>query len=202
MIRNIMEEMRAALVMTASLVLLLCGAYPVTVFIVAQGFFPAKANGSIVYREGTAAGSMLIGQRFQRPEYFHPRPSAAGEGYDAVASGGSNLGPTSQRLMTTAKERVRRYRAENGLSETVPVPADAVMASASGLDPDISVGNAMLQVPRVAKARGWPVERVIMLVRAQTEGRTLGFMGQPRVNVLMLNLWLDRNEDGTMTGNG
>src|SRR5262249_15188982 len=134
----------------------------------------------------------LLGQAFSDPKYFHPRPSVAGNGYDASNSGGSNLGPTSQKLDVAIKERIAVYRAENSLSETDPVPADAVTASGSGLDPHISLRNAELQIPRVAKARGLGEEKVHELVRQNTDQRNLGVFGDPGVNVLQLNLALDQ----------
>jgi K+-transporting ATPase ATPase C chain len=133
----------------------------------------------------------LLGQGFADAKYFHPRPSAAGNGYDATSSGGSNLGPTSRKLNDAIKERVAAYRAENSLSETEPVPADAVTASGSGLDPQISLRNAELQTPRVAKARGLSEEKVRELVQQNTNTRDLGVLGDPGVNVLELNLALD-----------
>ena len=179
--------MRAVL----SLAVLLCGIYPFTIWLLAQGVFPARANGSLIFQDGKLAGSSLIGQGFAGAKYFHPRPSAAGRGYDGAASGGSNLGPTSKNLFDTIRRRVTEYRAENELSPGVLVPADAVTASASGLDPHISVKNASLQAPRVAKVRGISVASVIKCVETHTEGRDLGVFGEPRVNVLMLNLALD-----------
>jgi K+-transporting ATPase ATPase C chain len=134
----------------------------------------------------------LLGQEFADAKYFHPRPSAAGNGYDATSSGGSNLGPTSRKLNDAIKERIAAYRAENSLSETEPVPADAVTASGSGLDPDISLENAELQLPRVAKARGVSEDRVRQLVQQNIDGRNLGVFGEPGVNVLQLNLALDQ----------
>jgi K+-transporting ATPase ATPase C chain len=141
--------------------------------------------------DGNVVGSSLLAQGFAGPSYFHPRPSAAGLGYDAVNSGGTNLGPTSKKLIEDVKQRVADYRAENGLSSDTPVPADAVTSSASGLDPHISVRNATLQAARVAKARGVGEKDVLAKIGANTEGRTLGFLGEPRVNVLTLNLSLD-----------
>jgi K+-transporting ATPase ATPase C chain len=134
----------------------------------------------------------LLGQAFSDAKYFHPRPSAAGNGYDATSSGGSNLGPTSRKLDDAIKERIAAYRAENSLSETDPVPADAVTASGSGLDPHISLQNAELQIPRVVKARGVPEERVRELIRQNTNGRDFGVFGEPGVNVLQLNRALDQ----------
>jgi len=185
-------EMLKAVGMTAILAVIVCAAYPVAVFAMAQGLFSDRANGSIVHHQGTAVGSELLGQQFTGAKYFHPRPSSAGNGYDAAASGGSNLGPTSKDLMDTVQERVRNYRAENNLPDTVPVPADAVTASASGLDPHISVRNALWQAPRAAKARGLDVSVIEEEVAKHTESRTLGIFGEPRVNVLMLNLALDK----------
>jgi K+-transporting ATPase ATPase C chain len=133
----------------------------------------------------------LLGQAFSDPKYFHPRPSAAGNGYDATSSGGSNFGPTSQKLKNAIQERITAYRAENGLGESEPVPADAVTASGSGLDPEISLRNAELQVARVTKARGLSEEKVREFLQQNTHGRDLGVFGDPGVNVLQLNLALD-----------
>jgi K+-transporting ATPase ATPase C chain len=189
--QNWMKELRISLVAVLSLAVILCGLYPATVWVLAQGLFPAKANGSLIVRSGTTLGSSLIGQSFSGPEYFHPRPSAAGQGYNAVRSGGSNLGPTSKKLVDAVRQRAADYRAENSLSPEALVPADAVTASASGLDPHIILKNALLQMPRVAKARGLDGMAVRKLVEAYTEERDLGILGEPRVNVLMLNLALD-----------
>jgi len=177
---------------TLVLAIVCCGLYPLVVFGIAQALFRDKANGSlIVDQDGTVRGSKLLAQGFTADKYFHPRPSAAGNGYDAASSGGSNLGPTSQKLNDAIKDRVAAYRKENGLSETEPVPADAVTASGSGLDPQISLRNAELQTPRVAKARGLSEEKVRELVQQNTDGRNLGVLGEPGVNVLELNLALD-----------
>jgi K+-transporting ATPase ATPase C chain len=176
---------------TLSLAILLCGIYPLLVWIVGQRLFPTESNGSLLVRKGTIVGSRLLSQGFTDPKYFHPRPSAAGQGYDAASSGGSNLGPTSKKLMDWVRQRVIDYRIENGLSADAMVPTDAVTASASGLDPHISVKNALLQAKRVAKARSLPVALVMEKIDAHTESRTLGILGEPRVNVLMLNLDLD-----------
>jgi len=190
-----LAELRRSLTAVALLAVLLCGLYPLAAWLLAQGLFPGRANGSLIVRDGTVIGSDLIGQRFSSPAYFHPRPSAAGEGYDAGRSGGSNLGPLSKDLFDTVRRRIDEYRAENGLSASVPVPADAVTASASGLDPHISLENARLQAPRVAKARGFAEAAVRELVEAAAKGRTLGFLGEPRVNVVRLNLALDGVRD-------
>jgi K+-transporting ATPase ATPase C chain len=178
---------------TLILAVVCCGIYPLVVFGIGQTLFHEKANGSlIVDNDGTVRGSKLLGQNFTAEQYFHPRPSAAGNGYDATRSGGSNFGPTSQKLNDVIEHRVDAYRKENGLKDTDSVPADAVTASGSGLDPHISVRNAELQVARVARARGLAAERVLELVRANTEPPDLGFLGEPGVNVLRLNLALDK----------
>jgi K+-transporting ATPase ATPase C chain len=170
----------------------ICGlAYPLAVTAIAQVGWRDKANGSLIERDGVVVGSKLIGQPFTSPEYFHPRPSAAGDGYDAAASSGSNFGPTNDDFLTTVADRVAAYREENGLGSTELVPVDAVTASGSGLDPEISVRNAELQAPRVAEARGIELDDVLALVEKHTTQRPLGFLGDPGVNVLELNLDLD-----------
>jgi K+-transporting ATPase ATPase C chain len=189
--KNLVAEFRAAIAATLLLAVLCCGIYPALVWAVGQGLFSGKANGSLVRVDGKVAGSSLLAQGFTAPKYFHPRPSAAGQGYDAVNSGGTNLGPTSKKLIEDVKQRVADYRTENGLAPDDRVPADAVTSSASGLDPHISVRNATLQAARVAKARGIGEKDVLAKVGAHTEGRTLGILGDPRVNVLELNLSLD-----------
>jgi K+-transporting ATPase ATPase C chain len=186
------SEIRGAVFATLILAVICCGLYPLVVFGIAQALFRDKANGSLIIDpDGTVRGSKLLAQGFTADKYFHPRPSAAGNGYDAASSGGSNLGPTSQKLNDAIKDRVAGYRKENGLSETEPVPADAVTASGSGLDPQISLRNAELQTPRVAKARGLSEEKIRELVQQNTDGRDLGVLGDPGVNVLELNLALD-----------
>jgi K+-transporting ATPase ATPase C chain len=189
--KNWLSEIWTSLLAVLSLAVILCGIYPVAVWLLAQGLSPAAANGSLVMRNGTVLGSSLIGQGFSEPKYFHPRPSAAGQGYDAVRSGGSNLGPTSKKLVDAVRRRLADYRAENNLDPDSMVPADAVTASASGLDPHISLKNAYLQAPRVARARGLSEMAVRKLVETYAEGRDLGIFGEPRVNVLMINLALD-----------
>ena len=189
--KDLVAEFRASIAATLLLTVLCCGIYPAVVWAVGQGLFSDKANGSLVRFNGKIVGSALIAQGFAGPAYFHPRPSAAGQGYDAVHSGGTNLGPTSKKLIEDVKQRVADYRTENGLPPDARVPADAVTSSASGLDPHISVRNALLQAARVAKARGIGEKDVLAKVGAHTEGRTLGFLGDPRVNVLTLNLSLD-----------
>ena len=191
MIKSIINELRISFIATVCLAVLLCGIYPALVWAVAQGLFHSQANGSLVSVKGQVIGSSLLAQRFAGPRYFHPRPSAAGDGYDAANSGGSNLGPTSQKLIAAVKERATAYRAENNLAPGVVIPVDAVTASASGLDPHVSVPNAFLQARRVAEARGLNEEAVRRSIAAHTEGRDLWILGEPRVNVLMLNLDLD-----------
>ena len=191
--KSMLSELRIAVVAVFSLAVVLCGAYPLVVWIVSQGLFPYEAEGSLIHRGGTVVGSELIAQNFTIPRYFHPRPSAAGiAGYDAGNSSGSNLGPLSKKLLDGVKARVEAYRADNGLSADAPVPADAVTASGSGLDPHISLKNALLQAPRVAQARRIGSDAVERIIRANTEGRDFGIFGEPRVNVLKLNLALDR----------
>jgi K+-transporting ATPase ATPase C chain len=190
-----LRELRTSFLAVAALAVVLCGVYPLTSWVLAHGLFPGKAAGSLIVRDGAVRGSSLIGQDFASPRYFHPRPSAAGKGYDAERSGGTNLGPLSKELVDAIAIRVAAYRAENGLPAGTPVPADAVTASGSGLDPHISVTNALLQVPRVAHARGLAEEDIRKMVAIWTEGRTLGFLGEPRVNVLRLNMALDGDRD-------
>jgi len=191
--KALLSELRTSLLLTAVFAVVLCGAYPVAVWLGAQAFFADKANGSLVVdRDGTVRGSALLAQNFSSEKYFQPRPSAAGTGYDALNSGGTNLGPTSQKLSDGIKAAVAAYRTANGLADGAPVPADAVTSSGSGLDPHISVANALIQAGRVAKARGLSPDKVRTLVAAYTEGRDLGILGEPGVNVLKLNLALDR----------
>jgi K+-transporting ATPase ATPase C chain len=166
-------------------------AYPLVVTAVAQIAWHDKANGSLIKQDGLTVGSSLIGQNFSDPKYFHPRPSAAGAGYDGLASSFSNLGPTNPDFLSSVQDRVAAYRQENNLPDSQEVPVDAVTASASGLDPDISVANAKLQAARVAAARGMTVDQILVLVDQHTTGRTWGFLGEPGVNVLELNLSLD-----------
>jgi potassium-transporting ATPase KdpC subunit len=191
--KEFFSNIRGAVVSTFVLAIVCCGLYPLIVFGISQALFRDKANGSLIIdRDGIARGSKLLGQGFVDPKYFHPRPSAAGNGYDAASSGGSNLGPTSQKLNDAIKERITAYRAENGLNESAPVPADAVTASGSGLDPHISLQNAELQIPRVAKTRDVSEDKLRELVRRHTDGRDLGVFGEPGVNVLQLNRALDQ----------
>lgn len=188
----LMKELKSAVLATLMLAILLCGIYPLVVWGLAQVVFPRQANGSLINSNGRVIGSSLIGQAFSGANYFHPRPSAAGaDGYDAASSGGSNLGPLAQKLMDQVSARVAAYRAANQVPPGTAVPADAVTASASGLDPHISVANAAMQAARVARARGIPENELSKIVRQVTEGPDLGFLGEPGVNVLRLNLALD-----------
>ncbi|HET8682583.1 MAG TPA: K(+)-transporting ATPase subunit C [Micromonosporaceae bacterium] len=202
------RQLLPALVMVLVFTIVTGGIYPLVVTGLAQGLFGGEADGSIVERDGHPVGSRLIGQAFTRAEYFHPRPSDAGDGYDGSGSLGSNLGPTNDKLLRGQaddpatpdadesyegiEQRTAAYRAENGLPAGMPVPVDAVTGSGSGLDPHISVANARLQASRVARERGVDVVAVQRLVDAHTDGRDLGFLGEPGVNVLELNLALDR----------
>jgi K+-transporting ATPase ATPase C chain len=205
MVRQLFPAFRATVVLAVLTGLL----FPLAITGIAQLAFPAQANGSLIRDAGgQVVGSRLIGQPFSKPEYFHPRPSAAGSGYAGEASSGTNLGPTSAKLIegipddpatkdvdesyAGVKQLVEAYRRENRLAPDARVPVDAVTRSASGLDPHVSLANALLQAPRVAAARGADAERVTALIRRHTEGRDLSLLGEPRVNVLELNLALDR----------
>jgi K+-transporting ATPase ATPase C chain len=187
-----LNELRPAIMITIIFTVLTGLIYPLAITGVAQAIFPSQANGSLIEGNGHVIGSELIGQSFSKPEYFHPRPSAAGtNGYDAAGSSGSNLGPTNPVLEKRLKESAALFRKENP-DYTGPIPADAITTSGSGLDPHISPANALAQAPRVAAARKWKPEQVIALVNQSTEERQLGLLGEPRVNVLKLNLALDR----------
>jgi potassium-transporting ATPase KdpC subunit len=188
MLKQLVPGFRMALVLTILTGLL----YPGMVTGLCQLLFPRQANGSLIVKDGRVVGSSLIGQSFTRPEYFHPRPSAAGnDGYDASSSGGSNLGPTSKKLVNRVRNDVEKFRKENPDYQG-PIPADIVTASGSGLDPHISPASAQAQAFRVAKARGISVEKMDRLIAQYTEAPALGFLGDARVNVLQLNLALDR----------
>lgn len=191
--KDFFSHIRGAVLGTLVLAVVCCGIFPLVVFGIAQVAFREKANGSlIVEKDGTIRGSKLLGQAFTADKYFHPRPSAAGaNGYDAASSSGSNLGPTSQKLNDGIKDRIAQYRKENGLTDSDSVPADAVTASGSGLDPHISLRNAELQAPRVARTRGASEQRVRELIQQNTDRRDIGILGEPGVNVLTLNLALD-----------
>jgi K+-transporting ATPase ATPase C chain len=165
--------------------------YPLAMTGIAQVLFPGQADGSFVKRDGRVIGSRLIAQDFTAPKYFQPRPSAAGTGYDAMDSSFSNLGPTSRKLIDRVRADVRRQIAQDPGLRLGSVPVDMVTTSGSGLDPDITLANARAQAPRVATARGMSVQRVLALIAQHTTGRQFGFLGEPRVNVLELNLALD-----------
>jgi K+-transporting ATPase ATPase C chain len=189
----LLSEIRSAALATLALAVVCCGAYPLVVFGLGQALFHEKANGSlIVDANGTVRGSRLLGQQFTADKYFHSRPSSAGNGYDASNSSGSNLGPTSRKLRDSIAQNLADYRSQNGLATNAPVPADAVMASGSGLDPHISPENAELQATRVAKARGLSEQAVRKLIRENTDAPGFGVLGDPGVNVLMLNLALEQ----------
>jgi K+-transporting ATPase ATPase C chain len=190
--KDFLCELRRAAFATLALVVVCCGLYPLVVFGLAQALFRDKANGSlIVDAGGVVRGSRLIGQPFTADKYFHPRPSSAGNGYDPTSSGGSNLGPTSQKLRDAIAQNITDYRTQNGMTTNAAVPADAVTGSGSGLDPHISSENARLQADRVAKARGLNLEKVRALIQENTDAADLGILGDPGVNVLRLNLALD-----------
>jgi K+-transporting ATPase ATPase C chain len=193
--KDMMRDLGTSVTATLILGVLLCGAYPAAVWAAAK-VFPFRAGGSLVEVGGKVVASELLGQGFTADQYFHPRPSAAGNGYDAANSSGTNLGPLSQKLVDAVKDRVEAYRKENGLEANAPVPADAVLSSASGLDPHISVKNAALQVKRVAKARGMREDTVRHFVEQNTQGRDLGVLGETRINVVLLNLALDQYPGG------
>ncbi len=200
------DELRPLAAVTAALVVITALLYPLAVTAVGQAVFNRQANGSLLTLGGKSVGSSVIGQSFSGAQYFHGRPSSAGDGYDAAKSSGSNLGPTSDKLINGVhdpanpegdfdglKDRVAAFRLENGLSSDVQTPADAVTASASGLDPHVSPATARLQIARVARARGAQEADIRALVDKYTEGPGLGFIGQSRVNVLKLNIALDKS---------
>jgi K+-transporting ATPase ATPase C chain len=190
---DVFKQLRPAIMMVVLATLVLGLGYPLAVTGVAQLIFPGKADGSLIANAGgTTIGSSLIGQNFTDPRYFWPRPSAAGDGYDAANSGGSNLGPTSQKLRDEVTQRASDLRQANKLAPDAEVPAELVTASGSGLDPDISPDSAKFQAQRVADARGMSLDSVMKLIDDNTQGRTLGVLGQPRVNVLELNMALDQ----------
>jgi potassium-transporting ATPase KdpC subunit len=182
------KNLITAVLMTIAMTILLGLVYPLVITGLAQVLFRDKANGQIIVRNGEAIGSRIIAQPFTQAKYFHPRESAAGNGYDAANSNGSQLGPTNQKLIDRVKNDVATLQQEN---PGQPIPVDLVTTSASGLDPDISPANAEFQIPRVAKARGVPESTVRDLVKKYTAQRELGLLGEPRVNVLELNLALD-----------
>jgi K+-transporting ATPase ATPase C chain len=203
LLKNTMIAVKVSVV----LALLVGIIFPVAITGISQLLFPSNSNGSLILKDGKVIGSRLVGQPFSKPDYFHPRPSAAGAGYAGEASGGTNLGPTSKKLIigqpddpatktvdesfAGVKQLAEQYRSENGLPADQLVPVDAVTRSGSGLDPDISTNNAILQAARVAKARNLPEQQVLDLIARLTEPRQLSLLGDPRVNVLMLNIALD-----------
>lgn len=189
--KTLFQEIKYSVIAILSLGILLCGIYPLMTWAVGQVFLSEKANGSLLMEENKIIGSALLAQGFTGRQYFHPRPSAAGGGYDAVSSGGSNLGPLSRTLNETVQRRVDGYRKENGLDPGIPVPADAVTSSGSGLDPHISPENALIQARRVARERGMSEKAMLQKIADHTEGRTLWVFGEPRINVLTLNCALD-----------
>jgi K+-transporting ATPase ATPase C chain len=186
------QHIRPAILGVILLTLLTGCIFPLSLFGVGRLLFHDQVDGSLLTRGGIVIGSQLIGQDFTRPQYFHPRPSAAGAGYDAVSSGGTNLGPSNPKLIEDIRRLAEEYRRSNGLPSDALIPIDAVTRSGSGLDPHISPANAALQVARVAQARALSEDAVRRLVNEHTQGRQLGFLGNPRVSILDLNLALDR----------
>ena len=190
--KNILIDLKNSIIATIVFAIVCCGIYPVAVWGMGKVLFPHQADGSLVTdKDGKILASTLIGQNYTSDKYFNSRPSAAGTGYDPTSSGGTNLGPTSQKLNDSIKAAVDAYRKQNGMAADAPVPADAVTSSASGLDPDISVDNAAIQTARVAKARSLPVDQVKALVDKYTVNPDLGILGERRVNTVKLNLALD-----------
>jgi potassium-transporting ATPase KdpC subunit len=190
--KTLLLDLKTSIIATIVLAIICSGLYPLVIWGIGQVIFPYQANGSLVEaKDGTVVGSSLLAQGFSGEKYFHPRPSAAGTGYDPTASGGSSLGPTSQKLIDQIKQNVADYRKENGLADNVLIPADAVTNSGSGLDPHISGENALLQAPRVAKARNLDVAVIKKAIQDATEHSFLRIGGEPGVNVLKLNLALD-----------
>lgn len=185
------KNLLTAVLMTIATTILLGLVYPLVVTGIARLLFPRQANGQLIERNGQVVGSRIIGQSFSSARYFHSRPSAAGNGYDAANSGGSNLGPTNQKLIDRVKSDTAALQAEN---PGVPVPVDLVTTSASGLDPDISPAAATFQVARIARERGISEQAVREMIARHTRGRQLGFLGEPRINVLELNLELDSRQ--------
>jgi K+-transporting ATPase ATPase C chain len=189
---NILNEVKTSAILTLILLVICCAAYPLVVFGAGQLLFPKQANGSLVYdASGKPIASTLLAQNFTADKYFNPRPSAAGTGYDSTSSAGSNYGSTSQALHDAVKQRVADYRKANNLPDTQLVPPDAVTASGSGLDPHISIKNALLQLPRVARARNMKEDDLEKLMEHYTDGRDFGILGEPGVNIVKLNLALD-----------
>jgi len=188
MYKNILRSFLLLIIFTIILGFL----YPLLITGISKIIFPFRSSGSLIKYEGKIVGSELIGQNFTGEQYFHPRPSAAGkDGYDPLSSGGSNYAPANEDFISVVKERISNLRKENNLEDYIKIPSDAVTSSGSGLDPDISVDNALLQADRIAKKRNIPVSEINDLIRQNTEKRILGFLGEPKVNVLKLNLLLD-----------
>jgi len=188
MFKNILRSFLLLMIFTIILGFL----YPLLITGISKIIFPYRSSGSLIKYEGKIVGSELIGQNFTGEQYFHPRPSAAGkDGYDPLSSGGSNYAPANEDFISAVKERISNLRKENKLEDYIKIPSDAVTSSGSGLDPDISVDNALLQADRIAKKRNIPVSEINDLIRQNTEKRILGFLGEPKVNVLKLNLLLD-----------
>jgi K+-transporting ATPase ATPase C chain len=190
--KELISDLRSAIVSTLVLAVVCCGLYPLVIYGIGQAAFYDKANGSLIHdAKGNVIGSSLLAQGFSSDKYFIPRPSAAGTGYDASSSGGTNLGPTSKKLADAITQNVADYRKQNGLAAEAPVPADAVTSSGSGLDPHISLKNAELQAPRVAKERKLAIQKVNELIKANTDKADFGLLGESGVNILNLNLALD-----------
>ena len=188
MFKNILRSFLLLIIFTIILGFL----YPLLITGISKIIFPFRSSGSLIKYEGKIVGSELIGQNFKGEQYFHPRPSAAGkDGYDPLSSGGSNYAPTNEDFISAVKERLSNLRKENKLEDYIKIPSDAVTSSGSGLDPDISIDNALLQADRIAKKRNIPVSEINDLIRQNTEKRILGFLGESKVNVLKLNLLLD-----------
>lgn len=187
---NLLHHLAPAVLFTIVTVVMFGLIYPIAMTLAAEAIFPAQAGGAYVYKNGTAVGSDIVGQLWTKPQYFHGRPSAAGNGYDPTSTGGTNLAPTSKKLIDSTRTTLAALRKENPDS-TMTVPMDLVTSSASGIDPDISPPAAYYQAARVAKARGMSVRTVDAIIAANVEPRELGFLGEPRVNVLALNLALD-----------
>ena len=188
MYKNILRSFLLLVIFTIILGFL----YPLLITGISKIIFPYRSSGSLIKYEGKIVGSELIGQNFKGEQYFHPRPSAAGkDGYDPLSSGGSNYAPANEDFISAVKERISNLRKDNNLEDNIKIPSDAVTSSGSGLDPDISVGNAILQADRIAKKRNIPVAEINDLIQQNTAKRMLGFLGEPKVNVLKLNLLLD-----------
>lgn len=192
---NFVRHLAPAIAFTVVTVVAFGIVYPIVMTLIAGAIFPKQAAGAFIYKNGTAVGSDIVGQLWTKPQYFHGRPSAAGNGYDPTSTGGTNLAPTSKKLIDATKAAIAALKKENPAA-TSPVPMDLVTSSASGIDPDISPESAYYQAPRIAKARGMSANAVDAIVAANIEPRELGFLGEPRVNVLALNLALDSSQNG------